>query len=543
MTARALATVVDEICALSGVEGADVSKLAGLVRGYALDGGESARAALQPLLLAHGVDAIEADGQLRFVNRDGRTTGVLEQAGLARGEGGEIVTISRLPEAEVSGRVRLSFVEADGDYEIRAVESIFPDEATTSVARSELPLALTAAESQGVVERWLAEARVARDSAGFALPPSASLGVGDVVEVDADDLSGRFRIDRIQDAGLKLVEAVRVEQNVYRPPVMRQEIGSLPSLQTSLPVWAAVMDLPLLLGDDQIAAPWVAATSSPWPGSAAVYSSIDGNDWRFEAELERAATVGQTLSDLPWATAGLWDRGVPLQGKLASGGLASIDDLALFAGGNAALIGDGQSDWEVFQFRDAALVSPDIWELSHRLRGHRGTDGIMPGVWPAGSVVVVLDRALQQIFQASERRGVPVEYRVGPASKAVDHWSYVQLSHTMVGNALRPYGPVHLRAVRAADGAQDFSWVRRTRVEGDSWQLTDVPLGEASEAYMVRVRVGSTVRREDTVSAPNWNYSAADQSADGVSAPFTFEVAQISELYGPGLFTRIDING
>ena len=507
------------------MEGADVSKLAGLVRGYALDGGESARAALQPLLLAYGVDAIEADGQLRFINRDGRATGVLEQDGLARGEGGEIVTTNRLPEAEVSGRVRLSFIEADGDYEIRAVESIFPDEATTSVARSELPLALTAAESQGVVERWLAEARVARDTAGFALPPSTPLGVGDVVEVNTADLSGRFRIDRIQDAGLKLVEAVRVEQNVYRRPVTTQAVGSLPTVLTPLPVWAAVLDLPLLLGDDQIAAPWVAATSSPWPGSVAVYSSIDGNNWRFEAELERSAVVGQTLSDLPEARAGLWDRGAPLQVKLASGSLASIDDLALFSGGNAALIGDGQSDWEMFQFRDAALIGPDTWELSHRLRGQRGTDETMPGVWPAGSIVVVVDGALQQIFQASERRGVPVEYRIGPASKAVDHWSYTQLAHTMAGIALRPYAPVHLRAERAVDGAQGFSWVRRTRVEGDNWQLANVPLGEASEAYLVRVRVGATVRREETVSAPNWLYSAVDQSADGVSAPFTFEVA------------------
>ncbi|MCB2150234.1 MAG: hypothetical protein KDE06_02900, partial [Rhodobacteraceae bacterium] len=49
----------------------------------------------------------------------------------------------RTPEAEVAGRVRLAFVEAEGDYEARAVEAIFPDEETHGVSQSELNLALT----------------------------------------------------------------------------------------------------------------------------------------------------------------------------------------------------------------------------------------------------------------------------------------------------------------------------------------------------------------------------------------------------------------
>ncbi|MEZ5913103.1 MAG: hypothetical protein R3D84_13560 [Paracoccaceae bacterium] len=37
--------------------------------------------------------------------------------------------LQRAPEAETAGRVRLSFVEAEGDYELRAAETVFfPDE-------------------------------------------------------------------------------------------------------------------------------------------------------------------------------------------------------------------------------------------------------------------------------------------------------------------------------------------------------------------------------------------------------------------------------
>jgi len=298
-----------------------------------------------------------------------------------------------------------------------------------------------------------------------------------------------------------------------------------------------------LQGTEVPASPWVAASARPWPGSVAIYTSLDGASWTFETVIERAAVMGQTLNGLPAVTPGLWDRGAALEVRLVRGALSSIDDLALFAGGNAALIGDAESGvWEVFQFQDAVLTAPDTWSLSHRLRGQRGTDGEMPGLWPAGSTVIVLDGALQQIMQSSERRGVPVEYRIGPASKPVDHWSYQQFQHTHNGIALRPYAPAHLRAKAEADGALSVSWIRRTRIDGDSWALPDVPLGEVSEAYTVRVKVGSVLRREEVVATPRWIYSAADQIADGVSAPFSIEVAQNSDLFGPGLFARIDIN-
>lgn len=544
VTARSLGAVISETCEASGVFETDVGDLSGLVRGYALEGGETARGALQPLLLAYGLDAIERDGALVFQNRQALAAWALSVDDLARGEGNEIVTAVRSPDAEVSGRVRLAHVEADGDYELRAVEAIFPDEATTSVAQSELPLILTKGEAGAIVERWLAEARVARDRVNFALPPSAALGAGDVVELETDEGGARFRIDRVQDAGLKLVEAVRVEPGVYRSVATEGRFDRPKPLSIPLPVWATMLDLPLLRGSELPASPWIAASARPWPGSVAVYSSIDGTRWSFETLIERAATKGHTLNDLSFATPGLWDRGPSLEVKLAHGALSSIDDLTLFAGGNAAMIGDAETGiWEVFQFRDANLIGPDTWALSHRLRGQRGTDGNMPGIWPTGSTVVVLDGAIEQIGQPAELRGIPIHYRAGPATKPVDHWSFQQFSHTNDGVALRPYAPAHLRAVAQVDGAQSVSWIRRTRIDGDNWVLATVPLGEATEAYTVRVRVGGSVRREEIVTASSWLYSAADQASDGTIAPYSIEVAQNSDLYGPGLFTRIDING
>jgi hypothetical protein len=46
-----------------------------------------------------------------------------------------------------------------------------------------------------------------------------------------------------------------------------------------------------------------------------------------------------------------------------------------------------------------------------------------------------------------------------------------------------------------------------------------------------------------TLSAPAYTYTAAQQASDGVTAPFEIEVAQISESFGAGLFTKGEING
>jgi len=177
-----------------------------------------------------------------------------------------------------------------------------------------------------------------------------------------------------------------------------------------------------------------------------------------------------------------------------------------------------------------------------RLRGQAGSDGIMPEDWPPGSFFVLLDGRPAQIELPLSARGLQRYYRVGPAGKPLDHPVYTQVALAFDGIGLRPYAPAHLRSAPSG-GDRQISWIRRTRIDGDSWQGGEVPLGEENEAYLLRIADAGGSRREVELATPDFTYTTAMQAADGVSLPYTIEVAQVSARFGPGPFTRIEING
>ncbi|WP_415184446.1 baseplate multidomain protein megatron [Phaeovulum sp.] len=542
VTAQPLASVVAEICEAGGLSHVDVSGLFGLVRGYSVAGGQSGRAALQPLMIAYGFEAVERDGQVVFQMRTGRVMAELTSEHLALQEDASIET-QRSPEVEIAGRVRLSYVEAEGDYEIRAVEAVFPDERSGGAAASEVGLALTRSEGQRIVERWLAEARVARDGARFALPPSLGhLGAGDVIRLSLPEGARRYRVDRVEQAGALAVEAVRVEPAIYRASDEAEERVMPRPFAAPVPVLSVFLDLPLLTGKEDPYAPHLAVTATPWPGSIAVYAAGEDAGYALNRLLDGRAVIGQTMTELAAARPGLWDRGTPLRIRIKGGALETVSQLRLLEGANAMAIGDGTSDlWEVIQFAQATLIEPGLWEVGQRLRGQAGTDGVMPPSWPAGSTVVLLDGAPEQIDLAPRLRGLVRHYRIGAAQRGYDDPSYIHQIRAFAGVGLRPYAPCHLRAVWAGNDLS-LGWVRRTRIDGDSWAAVDVPLGEGREGYLLRVVQEGTIRREVMTATPSWVYPEALRAGDGLSGPFEIQVAQLSDTYGPGPFARIDIN-
>ncbi len=538
-----LATVIADICIGSRLDDFDVSQVFGTVRGYAISSVQSARADLQPLMIAHAVEATELNGKLVFSMRANSALAHVSTSDLIRADG-PVIKRQRAPEAEVPRRVIMHHTSAAGDFEGTMADAVLPGTSSLPISETDIPLVLTRGEAQALAERMLVETQIVRDTVELQLAPSRrDIAVGSLICFGGS--SDIWRVDRLEDAGPRKVQAVRTERGLFEPS---DEAGDGPGRVrplAPLPVDATLLDLPLLTGEDVPHAPYIAVAARPWPGPVALHSSVDDSDYRFNTLIDGPSMIGSSLTELLPAMPSVWDNGPDLLARFSHGSLSAVSAAALFSGANAAAIGTGDlHGWEVFQFRDARLVAADTWALSSRLRGQRGTEFRSRKIWPVGSRMVILDESLTQINLPRESVGVERTYRVGPANLPIDDESYRRVELTTRAEGLRPYAPVHV-SVREYGEIISATWIRRSRQGWASgWDAAEVPLAEANEVYLVRLtnHKGDLLLEERTLSS-RWSISRARY--DGLAAlseGIILSVAQVSDTIGTGESSSILLN-
>ncbi len=393
-----------------------------------------------------------------------------------------------------------------------------------------------------MAERWLAELWVGRDKANFSLAPSQiALEPGDVITLPSDPDS-LYRLEAAEIVGELAVEVSRIDPAVFGPaPAPASVASSRPAAPPPAPVVPEFLDLLLISGDEVAHQPLVAAFASDWPGQVAVYSSATNEGFTLTTVLSRSAIFGVLTEDLSPGRASLWSRGHASL-RLSGGSLQSRDPLAVLNGANTVALKRPDREWEIVQFQSALLQPNGDYRLERLLRGQCGTDGLAPLEIPAGARVVVLDGASRQIPLALSARDLERRYRIGPASVEYSDSSYVSETRAFQGVGLRPYAPAHLSVSANTAGDLRATWVRCARIGGDSWQGIDPPLSEAFERYQVQILQNGVPLRATTVDETEFNYAAAEQIADGVTAPFILAVRQISAEFGPGHASEITIN-
>jgi len=155
----------------------------------------------------------------------------------------------------------------------------------------------------------------------------------------------------------------------------------------------------------------------------------------------------------------------------------------------------------------------------------------------------VLDSLLADLPVAEADLGIPWNWRIGPAAKPVSDETYVARSFAPEGIGLRPFMPVHVeqpwRRARVP-GDLTMRWTRRDRsLAADSWNAAEVPMSEATEAYVVDILDGPVVKRSLTTATISAVYTAAEQTADwgaplGPGDSLTVRIAQLGQLFGAG---------
>ena len=142
---------------------------------------------------------------------------------------------------------------------------------------------------------------------------------------------------------------------------------------------------------------------------------------------------------------------------------------------------------------------------------------------PSGARVIWLGTGWSDITVPEDLLGAQITLNVEAAGREGD-----PLAHLYKAVHLRPLSPVHLKA-QPREGGLEVSWIRRTRIGGDSWQGLDVPLGEDSEFYQVQLWAGQAVQASFETSMPEIFLEPG--SLAGIEK---LTIAQGSRLYGWG---------
>jgi hypothetical protein len=201
---------------------------------------------------------------------------------------------------------------------------------------------------------------------------------------------------------------------------------------------------------------------------------------------------------------------------------------------NAMMIGSEQ-----IQFVTATLVTTGIYRLSRLLRGGRGTEWAMIDHAVSERCVLLRTSGIRRIPLVNAQIGVARYYKGVTLGRAVSTATSRAFTCTAVG--LKPFSPFDLRASRDGSNNVTFTWQRRSRL---SVRMTgpygiSVPLGEESESYQIDIHDQAsphTVLRTITATSETASYTAAEQTADGLTPGDAIDVAvyQMSAVIGRG---------
>jgi hypothetical protein len=386
-------------------------------------------------------------------------------------------------------------------------------------------------------ESWLFETWAARERARFTLPPSLlALQPGDLVSIEHAARSQLFRIVEVGEHGARDIEAAGADPSVYAAGrgTVRPSTASI--ADNAGPVLGVLLDLPMLGDNEPEMGGYVIAARDPWAkGGAAFYRSAEEANFTLASVAERNGTTGVTLSPLQPGCEARLNLGTRLRVELDTGMLLSTTRLNLLGGANAAAIEAADGTWEIVQFETASLVAPRTYDLAGVLRGQLGTEPATRTPLAPGARFVLLDGALARLPLTLADVGSPFFWRYGPAQRALGDAAYRTVGHVFRGTGLRPLSPVHVRG-RRSGGDLILTWIRRTRIGGDSWEAIEVPLGEDAERYEVEILSGETVVRRLSTELPTVTYSAAEQVADfgAAQSSLAVRVAQVSAVLGRG---------
>ncbi|AYD00241.1 glycoside hydrolase/phage tail family protein [Neorhizobium sp. NCHU2750] len=549
------ATLADTLAAIltdHAVTDFDVSAVTGDLTGYVQADLTSARALIEPLLDAFGIDAFEDDGRLTFRSRQGASLVGRKIDLVADVEDEPLWSENRAHDSDLPAEAVITFANPVLDYEQSSLRSRPVASQSRRILSFDPPATLAEETALGAVEAVLRTSRLSNRTLSFALSPGEqSVGLGDALTLapgPGPGPEGTFLVERIEEGAVRRIEA---RHHVALPPSGsssgisavtggRDVGGGSGTSDAFLPV-LHFLDLPRLTDAAPETFASVAAYCRPWRRMA-ISSSQTGEGYRSRATVDRPARLGALAQPLQPGVSGRLDRANVLEMDLYFGGLATADELSVLSGENRIAVKAENGAWEIIGFVSAQEVAAGRWQVSGLLRGLAGTEDACAAGASAGSECVLLDEAVVSLGLASEERGRAFNW----LAESLGAGGGRSGPYVFAGGerAETPLSPVHLRAGRNAAGDIAIAWIRRGRIDADGWQASDIPLDEPQERYRLELMAGEAVVRSADLDIASFLYPAADELADFGMRQGTIDirVRQMGRAISLGMSARKVIN-
>ena len=536
-----LAAIVAQLCAKAGLASSevDVSRLSGTVEGYLLTRQQTVREAIEALMGAYFFDCVESNGQLKFVPRGAQLQQSIPQDDLLP-QGTEtqpsLLQLTRMQEMELPQQVSVIYLNRAANYQTGHQLAQRARVSSQEKATLNLPIVMGQGQAQQIAETSLFTAWMGRSAVEFTLPPCyMALEPCDVIEVAMQGVTHQLRITHTAlGEGYSLqIRGVLEDVSTYTAYAEDSDAQEPLLPATVSETQLHLLDMPLLPGDvlDQaVLRVAMSAQGGDWRG-AVLYASADNEqNWQTRITTTQEAVSG-TVTAIPQAdcqTATLDQRSQIIVNLLGDASVSSVNEVALFNGANAALVGQ-----EVLQFQNAELVAQGKYRLTGLLRGRLGTEWAMDQ-HNAGERFVLLNDAVLKDEKTNNLIGLERHYRAVTIGSTLGKVSSTAFTHQGVG--LKPYAPVHVKGLRDSSGNLTINWIRRARGENGWRDFVDAPLNETSEAYDIEVLSGSNVVRTLTASTTEVSYTTAQQITDfgSTQSSVSLRIYQLSAAIGRG---------
>lgn len=530
-------SIVSALCQRCGLSLADidVSSLTDAVTGYAVGRAMTGRAAIEPLARAWPFDAVESDGLIVFDRRPGTVRATVTDDDLGAGidqASRDLLVKRRQQELELPTEIRLSYLDADNDYQPGVQSARRISASGKSVVDLDLSIAMSSQQAAQAADTLLRNVWAERDSfEGFLTRKFARLDPVDLVLLPGGE-QVRLTVIDYSEPSLVRFEAVRDVDNAYVSLEVGNDVSQNTPQQLDIagPTRIEFLDLPPLRDNDGGAGFYIAACGyyPGWRGCEVLRSSDGGATFDDLTVVIDDATMGSTTDALGVPEGvNFIDVGRKVTVDLLTPGatLSGISDAALLAGGNACVIGN-----EVLQFGTATLNGDGTYTLSRLLRGRLGTEAHV-GTHGSGERFVLLDNTVRRVDDGQSNNGVAFVYRAVTFSDALDEGT--EESFTVSGRTQQNPAPGDLLAVPVyTDESWDLTWKRRNRLSWWWADSGDSPLDNALEQYEIDIcDLAGTVKGTYTATSRTFSYTKAQQVANfGVGVlHFLFRVRQICD--------------